>query len=345
MTDCRLRLFVFLLVTAVGVRDGRAQATDAPAEAAGGGPNLNLTTATWGGKQFWTDELVFWDWRIQRNAFTGHYRLLDADNQRRAWGTFEVCRQTLETLKRAEQLPPLEGKVVVVLHGILRTRASMAGLGDFLQRYGNFSVLNVSYASTRFDLDNHAAALARVVQNVEPGVREIDFVAHSLGNLVIRRYLADCYHGRNGLAPDPRIRRIVMLAPPNNGARFAEVFRDQPLMKLVWGPSAQQLAEGWDELGPNLAVPRCQFGILAGGGGRPEGGNPWLRGEDDLVVSVDETKLPGAHDFAVLPVYHGLIMDDMTARAYILRFLQFGYFTAEAQRQPLPLPAADPSGP
>ncbi|MGQ9575532.1 MAG: hypothetical protein ACUVUC_09450 [Thermoguttaceae bacterium] len=31
---------------------------------------------TLGGKQFWADELLFHQWRIQRNVLTGHCRLL-----------------------------------------------------------------------------------------------------------------------------------------------------------------------------------------------------------------------------------------------------------------------------
>jgi hypothetical protein len=54
-----------------------------------------------------------------------------------------------------------------------------------------------------------------------------------------------------------------------------------------------------------------------------------------LVVSVEETKLPGARDFAVLPVIHGRIMDDPMAQKYTLMFLRYGHFITEAARQPL----------
>ena len=35
----------------------------------------------------WTDELLFDQWRIQRNVYTGNYRLLDESDVRQAWGT------------------------------------------------------------------------------------------------------------------------------------------------------------------------------------------------------------------------------------------------------------------
>lgn len=328
----------WLLAIAGGVRAATAQALpgdDEPPAAAAGQGHLNVLTPTLGGKQLWTDELVFRDWRIQRHAYTGHYRLLDHENHRRAWGTFEQCREVLEKLKLELQLPPLEGKVVIALHGIIRTRASMASMCEFLERFGDYTALNVSYASTRSDLSSHAAALGLIVKNLGPGVTEINFVAHSLGNLVIRRYLGDCYQQRHGLTADPRVHRIVMLAPPNNGAHLAEIFKRNAVMDMVWGQSARQLAEGWEQLRNELAVPMCPFGILAGGRGTPEGRSPWLQGDDDLVVSVEETKLTGARDFAVLPVIHGLIMDEPMAQKYTLMFLRHGYFVSEAHRQPL----------
>ena len=49
----------------------------------------NLSTKTLGGTQFWSDVLVQRDWRIQRNAWTGHHRLLDGQNSRHAWGSFD----------------------------------------------------------------------------------------------------------------------------------------------------------------------------------------------------------------------------------------------------------------
>jgi hypothetical protein len=307
----------------------------APAQLGVSEGHFNLSTPTLGGKQLWTDELVFRDWRIQRYAYTGHYRLLDHENHRRAWGSFEQCREQLEKSKRELGLPPIKGKVVLVLHGIIRTRASMAGLCEFLELYGGYTALNVSYASTRSDLNSHAAALAKVVANLDRGVTEINFVAHSLGNLVIRRYLSNCYAQRDGLTTDPRLRRVVMLAPPNHGSQLAEQFKRNAVMDLVWGQSARQLAEGWDQLRNDLAIPGCQFGILAGGYGTADGRNPWVLGDDDLVVSVDETKLAGARDFAVLPVPHGWIMDDPTARRYTLMFLEHGHFVSEARRHPL----------
>ena len=55
--------------------------------------NWNLSAPTFGGKQFWTDQFVYRNWRIQQNVYTKHCRLLDPSNFRRAWGSFNACRR------------------------------------------------------------------------------------------------------------------------------------------------------------------------------------------------------------------------------------------------------------
>ena len=95
--------------------------------------NPNLRMPTFGGKQFWSDELVHGGWRIQRNAWSSHYRLLDPDNDRLAWGSWDDCHQRWLQLKRERDIPALRPRVVILLHGLGRSRASMAGLAEYLE--------------------------------------------------------------------------------------------------------------------------------------------------------------------------------------------------------------------
>jgi hypothetical protein len=296
----------------------------------------NVATGTLGGAQFWTDEFVYHDWRIQRHVTTGHYRLLDDRNFRRAWGTFPQCRQRFEELKQENSLSPLKGRTVLTLHGIIRSRSVMGGLGDYLEENADCTVLNVSYASTRETLDEHAASLARVLENLEE-VEEINFVCHSLGNLVLRRYLGEASQPQPRWQVDPRIKRIVMLAPPNQGAKLAETFKNNKLVGLIWGPCCKQLANEWATLEKQLAIPTQEFGIIAGGQGDDEGANPLVDGDDDLVLSIDETRLPGARDFSVVQRLHGQLMKDEEVRKQVQTFLEHGYFVSAAARQPIPL--------
>jgi pimeloyl-ACP methyl ester carboxylesterase len=315
------------------VRHGLAGAAEMPDDPPSTG-RLNAVTPTLGGRQFWADELFFRDWHIQRNSFTGHYRLLDGSNLRHGWGTFAECQAKLEQIKQRRRLPPMRGPGVVVLHGLFRSGASMSNMARALRQQGGYSVFNVNYPTTRGTLTDHAGGLAKVMRSLE-GIEPIHFVGHSLGNLVVRQYLADHTRPELGIRPDARIGRMVMLGPPNQGAQLAEVFAENRLFNFVAGASASQLAREWDSLAAQLATPAFPFGILAGGRGTSKGYNPFLREDNDMVVSVETTKLAGAADFAVLPVLHTLMMDDAKVQEYTLRFLERGYFVSDEQRHPL----------
>jgi hypothetical protein len=329
----------FALAGAIASRGESPMTAAAPV--AGALPNL--PSATLGGSQFWSDELVLRDWRIQQNALTGHYRLLDDKDFRRAWGTFGQCRDAFDDLARRESLPPVKGKTLVALHGLFRSRDQMQGIGEYLAEHGDYTLTNVGYASTRRSLDDHAQSLARVIDNLQEAT-EIDFVCHSLGNLVVRRYLGEADRPEPKWKPDPRINRIVMLGPPNNGARFAQLFKDNKLYGVVAGPSGKQL-NTWEATQKLLAVPPMEFGILAGGQNGQAPTNPLVPGDDDWLVSVEEARLPGARDFRVVPCRHGELMDDGRVRECAHCFLKHGYFTAEDARQPIEPLTPGPSPP
>ncbi len=304
--------------------------------------HLNAVTPTLGGRQFWADEHFFHDYHIQRNVFTGHYRLLDGSNLRRAWGTFDECRAKLLQIRDERRLPAMSGRAVVVLHGLFRSGHSMGRMAKFLREKGGYSVFNVNYPTTRGPVTDHAQSLAKVISSLE-GIEEINFVAHSLGNLVVRHYLGDHTNAEAGVFPDPRIGRMVMLGPPNQGAQLAEALGQYRLFHVVAGQSASQLGRDWQQLEARLATPACPFGILAGGRGTEKGYNPLLGQDNDLVVSVECTRLAGAADFAVLPVLHTLMMDDAKVQEYTLRFLEHGYFISPDQCQPIAIATQRPA--
>ena len=309
-----------------------AQETQPPSTAAA---PLNFPSATLGGTQFWTDELVFRNWRIQQNCLTGHYRLLDGDDFRRAWGTFDQCRKKLDELKRELNLKPMSGRAIVTLHGLGRSRDAMDLIGEHLAANSDATWINVSYASSRRSLDEHAQSLARVLENLS-GVEEIDLVCHSLGNLVVRRYLGEAALPEPRWQPDKRIRRMVMIGPPNNGAQIARLFKDNKLFGLVTGPSGKQLAVSWEEAHERLATPTFEFGIIAGGLGNGRGTNPVIDGDDDLIVGVEETRLAGAADFIVIPRLHGNLLRDQSVALYVQKFLDEGHFASADKRKPIP---------
>jgi len=311
-------------------------AVDRPSAAA---ESLNISPSeikskTLGGQYFWADELVYFGWRIQRNTFTGHCRLLDDRKQRQTFGAFEQCHARLNEIKRQRKLPPMQGKAVLVLAGLGDARMSAEGMTKYLHDQGGYLAECVAYPSLFDDIGRHAESLGSVIRHLD-GIEEINFVGHSMGNLVIRRYLADQTDVVKGKRPDKRIKRIVMLGPPNQGAELAEKLGDNPAFVAVFGTSGQQLGKHWEELKPTLITPACEFGIIAGGRGDDRGFNPILTGDNDGIVTVASTRLAGARDFLLVNELHFSLFRSKSVQKYVAEFLQHGYFVSEEKRQPI----------
>lgn len=295
---------------------------------------VNWPLKTTGGMQFWTDWKHVGGWRIQENSETGHYRLVDSNDVRRAWGNFAHCQRELETQIKNGKTKQISGRVVILLHGLVRSSNSMNTMESYLKNV-RYSTVNFSYASSRKKVGDHAIALKSVIDGLGPDVTDIYLVAHSLGNIVIRRYLHNTADVRSGGHGDSRIRRIVMIGPPNQGSKVARTFRDSRIFRAVAGRSGDQLARQWDSLNPKLATPKMQFGIIAGGQQENSFSNPLVRGKDDFTVSTEETKLVGAADFLVRPLLHGTMMNQPLVLESTSRFFQHGYFLSAAERNPL----------
>jgi hypothetical protein len=287
----------------------------------------NLALPTLGGKQFWTDLVHFHDYRIQQNAASGHCRLLDPWDRRLTWGNFAGCKQELDRIAREKNLPPVTGRVVIVLHGLSRTRSAMKGLCKHVASETGMQVINMSYASGRAGLEEHAAALESVIDHL-PEVEEIHFVCHSLGNIVVRYYLGTRGH-------DPRFRRMVMLAPPNHGSALARWLESNVVFLTVTGKAGQQLAGKWQAIHEKLATPEFEFAIIAGSTADSGIGNPVVGGENDLVVGVPETRLAGARDFWLGHLWHSTLMNNREVQDSVVRFLEHGWLRSEAERQPI----------
>lgn len=301
---------------------------------------FGIGSKTLGGRFTWSDEVVYEDWRIQKSAMVGHYRLIDPNDRRYTFGTFEHCLEELEKVKVEKQLPPLPPSVVVVVHGLGASRQWMNELSDYLADEGHLYVVNVGYPSTMGQVGDHAKSLTCVLQHLD-GVKGVSFVAHSMGNLVIRHSLNDILSLTEAERPKLKFNRMVMIAPPNHGATMADNFGESRLVQTLAGEPLEELApsKGWPTLEQRLATPDFEFGVIAGGQGDDEGYLEAIPGDDDMLLSVETTKLAGASDFALVKGIHQTLPKNEQVKQYTLRFLEKGYFISPRAKQPLTVAA------
>ena len=141
---------------------------------------FGVGSKTLGGRFTWSDEVIYDGWRIQKSAVVGHYRLIDSDDRRYTFGTFEHCLEELDKVKVEKQLPPLPPSVVVVVHGLGASRQWMNELSDYLVDEGHLYVVNFGYPSTMGQIGDHAKSLTCVLQHLD-GVKSVSFVAAQHG--------------------------------------------------------------------------------------------------------------------------------------------------------------------
>lgn len=286
----------------------------------------NLKSPTLGGKQFWTDHTWRQGWRIQCNALTGHWRLLDPENIRHAWGTRVACEAALESQKLAAALPTK--KAVVMLHGLMRSTDSMRPVGDRLAKIDGgqaYSLVYFEYASTRSSMSDHAQALREVIAGLPDDI-ELSFVGHSMGNIVLRHLIGDLERAGDQ-ATLSRFSHVVMLGPPNQGASIARQLAKTGVFGWVTGKGGLELGQDWEVFERKLSTPACPFGIIAGRLPEYSPTNPLVGAEGDFVVSVEETKLDGETDFLEVPRLHTFLMQDTAVQAAVERFLQTDSFS------------------
>ena len=60
----------------------------------------NWDRATEGGHVFWNELDRYQDWKLQQNVYSGHCRILDPSDVRRAWGTVAKMKQSFEKVKQ-----------------------------------------------------------------------------------------------------------------------------------------------------------------------------------------------------------------------------------------------------
>ena len=280
---------------------------------------------TLGGRQFWGDVHHLHGWRIQQNIFTKHCRLIDPDDLRCTWGSFDDCRQALTKIAVEQKLPRMKGSAVILIHGLLQSSKCMEQMAVCLEDAG-FTTVEFDYPSTQVSIPEAAQYLDQVIDSLE-GIDEIHFVVHSMGGLVVRAYQMEF--------DDQRIQRLVMLGTPNRGAELADLTHQYWALRTAAGPGGRQLGTRTDGLIPKLPIPRYEFAVIAGSRGTPSGWNPLIPGDDDGTVTVASTQLEGAADFTTINATHSRLLWNDEALTQTVHFLKEGRLKPNDPPQPI----------
>jgi pimeloyl-ACP methyl ester carboxylesterase len=196
-------------------------------------------------------------------------------------------------------------ELVVVLHGMGRTARSMRPVETALRAAG-YDVLNIGYSSYCCSIPELGEAVQReLAAKRQPRHVRVHFVGHSLGN-IIARWIVTQDDAPAGVG------RLVMLAPPNQGAQMANRFT----------PVAGWLLEPIDELRQDSSAtvrrlpptpPGIEVGVIAG--------------RDDSTVRIEETHLAGETAHIVVKGNHTFIMREPEVQRLTVEFLRSGRFT------------------
>lgn len=228
---------------------------------------------------------------------------------------------------------------VILLHGLARTSSSMEYLEESLTK-ANYHVVNVDYLSRSFSIETLAESV--IPQGIElcqienPEHEAIHFVTHSLGGILLRQYTAT--HSI------PKLKRVVMLGPPNKGSQVVDNLRNVPGFKAFNGPAGMQLGTDEDSIPSLLGPVRFELGVIAGTRSINLLLSNYLPNPDDGKVSVENTKVEGMCSFLMLPVSHPFLMKNKDVIEQVVSYLNGGVFKAHdainscthsAQKEPI----------
>jgi pimeloyl-ACP methyl ester carboxylesterase len=192
---------------------------------------------------------------------------------------------------------------VVYVHGLWMPGDESLILRRRLAHEFGLTLQAFRYSAASSTMSDTGERLAGLVRELQAPV--VHFVGHSLGGLVIYRFLERF--------PDQPPGRVVFLGTPCVASRAAQrAGRFAPVAHLMGQSAAEELAQPrerrWAHARP--------LGIIAGS--QPIGVGQLLADfaeENDGTVAVSETRMPGATDHIVLPVSHlGMLLSTRVAR-------------------------------
>ena len=220
-------------------------------------------------------------------------------------------------LEQSVYAPNPQTDCVILLHGLARTTRSMRKMDHYLSEKG-YRVVNQGYASRKFSISDLAKPTIDTALERCADTQRISFVTHSLGGILLRKYLA-----HNDIE---KFHRAVMLGPPNQGSEVPDKMGHWPGFKKINGPAGLELGTEEDSVPPSLPAANFDVGIIAGKRTINFILSSIIPDKDDGKVSIENTKLEGMNDHIVLPITHPFLMKNKKALLQVSYYLEHGRF-------------------
>ena len=228
-----------------------------------------------------------------------------------AWALF-VSPNFAEAIKPQKA----DSDCIVMLHGLARSASSFNKMEERLQALG-YQVVNVDYPSRKQRIESLANEYIPLAIK-SCGDKQIHFVTHSMGGILVRYYLAHNVMHNLG--------RVVMLSPPSQGSEVVDKLGNMPGFDAFHGPAGKQLSTSSESMPNKLGAVDYPVGIITGNRSINLILSALIPGDDDGKVSIERARLEGMTDFLVMPHTHPMIMrSDEVIRQTVL-FLQQGKF-------------------
>lgn len=201
---------------------------------------------------------------------------------------------------------------VVLVHGLGRSGKSLKKLEKSLSKKG-YQTVNVDYPSRSDTIENLAEKYLKeaLEKRCADTRKRIHFVTHSMGGMLVRYYLS-----KNRVE---NVGRLVMLAPPNKGSRYADFFSKCRITRFLLGQALVQMTSKEDSMPNTLPDPDYEVGVIAG--------------LYDGKVTIEEAKLSGMTDFLIVPTTHTFIMNAEEVMSASELFLREGKFKTPANKK------------
>lgn len=179
-------------------------------------------------------------------------------------------------------------------------------------------MISINYPSFRTSLERVTETIDTILSKL-PRVDEFNFVAHSLGGLIVRKL----FERKRNWKQNSSVNRIVMIATPNNGSQLAQ-WLDQ--FSPLGAMTGSLLSDLRPERVRNLPTPDADIGVISGGTGTQVGLNPFLDGDNDGTVRVQSTKLSNKENFLQITGQHSLLLSSERVTNAVRTFIKRGTF-------------------